>query len=406
MESQSALLPIWEYFKRINKTSAVCNQCGVILKVDGGTTSGMHAHLKIHGLAALKRKSNASTSTSKVDSELKVVVQTEKTVWAYFQRLDKSYARCNQCAVLLKTCGGCTSGLHSHLQMKHQIAALKRKSQIYDPNRESTSQSHPSAATTKTDADLFVSDDPLNDEAERDGEEPTMDLLLQFTIARLVAKDALPFRVLLTSLDLRSLLKNEFNRPIPTCGNTIQQMVIEYGAHVQSQLKAIIAEVKNAGQRFSVSLEEWRSQRNRRYMNVKLHFYRENRAQTMHLGVFRLHAEMPGVQCAAKLNEKLADFELSMEEDVVCCTTDRSNVMVELARKLPTLHVLCLMQTLQLTVAHVLYNIAQNSFGAVLKDEETSEDDSDDDTDGLEVCNRNVDTLFFVLPDFVSCHFV
>lgn len=377
-DDDGTLRPVWHYFMRTNDTTAVCRRCRATLKVEGGTTSGLHAHLRVHGLTALKRRSNNSIKPPRPDVHLE---HTNLPVGEYFERIDKLSVRCNTCDTVLKTVGGSTSGMHSHLRMRHQIVALKRAAKNEPSSSPLSFEAEPSSASV-----AVVMTDGEGDPLHSKDDEPTMDSLLQFTIARLVAKDQLSFRVLSTSVDLRSLLKNEFNRAIPLAGVDIRQAVMAYGQDIQRQLKSTLASARNSGSRFSLSLDEWKcQQRNRRYIHVKLHFCGENRSQTMHLGAFRAYADLTSAQCAQKLLEKLDEFGLSLEEDIVCCTTDGGDAMLNMVRELhgQTLHVSCMLRALQLAVGDVLYNNGGRFDGAAVVG---SDDESDDEEDCLEVC--------------------
>jgi len=77
---------IWEHFFREKAgQSAKCKICSTILKATGGSTKGLHEHLKrIHGTNAMKRKNpddsqsqpSASTSTSSMGPMKKYLLTT------------------------------------------------------------------------------------------------------------------------------------------------------------------------------------------------------------------------------------------------------------------------------------------------------------------------------------------
>ena len=79
---------VWRYILRdkVSMNIAKCNECGKVLKYNGGFTKGMHTHLKlIHGIDLLKRLadvnvSDASTSASPSAGK-KYTQSMEKFLW-------------------------------------------------------------------------------------------------------------------------------------------------------------------------------------------------------------------------------------------------------------------------------------------------------------------------------------
>lgn len=89
---------------------------------------------------------------------------------------------------------GSTSGLHTHLKTAHKINLIKRK------NEEEVAQGSKSIAPP-----FFVSTDET----------------LPAVLARITAKDGLPFRVICVSDDIRKGLLARGFRNVPTSSNTI-----------------------------------------------------------------------------------------------------------------------------------------------------------------------------------------
>ena len=90
------------------------------------------------------------------------------------------------------------------------------------------------------------------------------------TIARMTASDGLSFRVFTTSSDLRRALL-ALGYQVPKSENSVRKVVMEHGDKVRASVVSEFAHRKKEGQRFSVTLDEWTSTRNRRYMNVNVH---------------------------------------------------------------------------------------------------------------------------------------
>lgn len=180
----------------------------------------------------------------------------EKQVWDYFDRINKASSKCRECKKTIKCEGGSTSGMHAHLKLVHHIQTKKRK--IVDDSPEPVVSKSAAVASTSGLKKYFQS----NNES-----------MLKETIARMVAKDRFSFRSFCSSEDLRMLLQNKFNVKIPTSVFTISTWVIAYSDQVRQKTIHTIARLKQSGKRFSLTFDEWTSLKNRRYMNINLHYH-------------------------------------------------------------------------------------------------------------------------------------
>lgn len=154
----------------------------------------------------------------------------ESSVWFHFLRATNGLsARCNVCKKELKTTCGSTSGLHIHLQTKHNLNLRKRNADIvrapttYTPKR-TKSDSHTPIITS-----LLLSN--------RDDSLPAI-------LARMTAADGLPFSVFCTSQDLRLSLTARGIRDLPKSSNTIRKMVSAYARKVRSSVSSDMTTLK------------------------------------------------------------------------------------------------------------------------------------------------------------------
>lgn len=90
METEKRKKTIWDYYTRNGKDKAKCNNCKKILKAGGGSTSGLHAHLKSqHQVNLLKRaETDVSTPISSAHQEDKSseASSSRNTLAYYFKR--------------------------------------------------------------------------------------------------------------------------------------------------------------------------------------------------------------------------------------------------------------------------------------------------------------------------------
>ena len=72
--------------------------------------------------------------------------------------------------------------------------------------------------------------------------------------------------------------------------------------------------------------------------------------------MIRVHGSMPAEKCIELLEQKLSDFGLSLNEDIVCICTDGASVMAKVGKLIKADQQLCFAHGIQLAVLDVLYN--------------------------------------------------
>ena len=141
-------------------------------------------------------------------------------------------------------------------------SVLKRKTVDVTADTAESSSSQSSEASAAVQRSRMSG--PMNKYVRREN-------TLQSTIARMTACDGIPFRTFMTSVELRKCLMARGFRNLPTSSETVKQMVMDEGCSVRSLVINELARKKRGGQRFSLTLDEWTTGRNRRYMNINVH---------------------------------------------------------------------------------------------------------------------------------------
>lgn len=83
--------------------------------------------------------------------------------------------------------------------------------------------------------------------------------------------------------------------------------------------------MKIEGNKFAITLDEWTSIRNKRYVNINLHSQGFDRFNFKNLGLVKITGSMPVLTAFNLLREHLAT--LSLQGDVVSLTTDSASVI-------------------------------------------------------------------------------
>ena len=282
--------------------------------------------------------------------------------------------------------------MHEHAKRVHDLSVLKRKTACADEESQATASKR--SATGRSILSFMVHSNENS---------------LPATLARMTARDGLPFRVFVTSSDLRRGLVALGLGKLPTSETQVKQLVMEEGERVRSFVTTEIASLKKQGQRFSVTFDEWTSTRNRRYMNVNVH---AEGPKYWNLGLIRVQGSMPAEKCVELLQKKLAEVGLSLDNDIVCICTDGASVMSRVGRMVSAEHQLCYAHGVQLAVLDVLYkrNVSQvtASTTAAVDSRNQDHDDSDGEHDdgeveqALEVIEEDYDLLAELSDEYQS----
>ena len=73
------------------------------------------------------------------------------------------------------------------------------------------------------------------------------------------------------------------------------------------------------------------------------------------LGLARVEGSMPAEKCIELLDEKLAEFELNLSDDIVSICTDGASVMRKVGNLIKPKQQLCYLHGIHLAVTDVLY---------------------------------------------------
>ena len=95
--------------------------------------------------------------------------------------------------------------------------------------------------------------------------------------------------------------------------------------------------------------------RNRRYMNINIHFQGGFRS----LGLVRIQGSLNAAKAIKLVEERLQLFDLNLSKDVVATITDGASLMVKFGRDTCPEHVTCYAHAIHLAVCDVLYKKPQ-----------------------------------------------
>ena len=152
---------------------------------------------------------------------------------------------------------------------------------------------------------------------------------------------------------------------------------MDYASKIERQIKDDLIERRQQGERFSLTVDEWTGENNKRYANVNVH---TPDGTVHHLGLIRIKGSMTAEACKEMVTQRTAHFGLNIKTDVICCTSDAASVMVKFGKLMECEHQLCYAHGVHLAVCDVLYRKKPNSaLLHELEDKVSNDDNSDSD---------------------------
>lgn len=260
----------------------------------------------------------------------------DTSVWYYFLKaVDGKTAKCKQCNAVLKTLGGSTKGLHTHLMSKHNKKINDNTSNLPGPSNINDSKVEVPPMKRKI-SNYFL---------------PSEKSLCDVILAWMTVLDGLSFNLFVISQDLRQLLISRGYNDLPTSVTAICNRVVNYSLQIRERLIKEICQYKAEGMRFSLTFDEWTSTANKRYM-INVHC----KEKFWSLGLIRIHGSMSAERCKDILKQCLHKHSISFTKDIVAVVTDGLNIMLKVGRIVEAGHHLCLAHGIHLAVCDVLYN--------------------------------------------------
>ena len=121
-------------------------------------------------------------------------------------------------------------------------------------------------------------------------------------------------------------------------------------AEIQSEIVTKIREIKETTNRFSISFDWSTSIRNRRFINLNLHFP----VGLQSLGLIRVKRSMVSKRAFELVHERLHEYALSLNDDIMSTITDGESIMIKFLSETEPLHFSCLAHAIYLSVCDVL----------------------------------------------------
>lgn len=198
----------------------------------------------------------------------------------YFEKINADASKCKICLKVIATKGSSTSGKLKHLAKLHGIV-----------NTDQSQSSFPQEA--------------LSQPKQSDIRSFTKYTSLEETIARMVAEDGIKFRQVTKSGYIRKSLEKDFpTRTIPKNQSGMLKLVGKFYTWAREVVTQKFEKAREEDQKFSLTLDEWTSHKNARYLNLNLHCYDvlEDQIETLNLGMVKVKGSCPAKVMISMVN--------------------------------------------------------------------------------------------------------
>ena len=161
----------------------------------------------------------------------------------------------------------------------------------------------------------------------------------QYTVSKLVCFEDMPLAKIVTSETLRQSLESKTGHKLPNSGQTLKNMVVDFSIKAKNYVNGKLIDDRTMK---SITIDEWTSISNKRYLNVNIHSLSGN----FSLGLVHIDDKANSENLFELLKGRLSEFSVDWKQ-IISITCDGASVMVKLGR--------ISNKTLQLCFAHGLH---------------------------------------------------
>ena len=179
---------------------------------------------------------------------------------------------------------------------------------------------------------------------------------------------------------------------LPKNETDVMKLILTDYGNKKDELKNKLQNAKSAGEKFSLTMDEWTSTKMRRYFNINLH---DAGGKFNNLGLARINGSCNSEKLQQVVRNHLLQFGILFDADIVACTTDGAAVNVKFGEESPTEFQLCLAHSAHLAVMDVICDKGDSEkqfCGADISSEESEDDDDcfiEDDENDI-VCSQTI----------------
>ncbi|GFV15889.1 BED-type domain-containing protein [Trichonephila clavipes] len=215
---------------------------------------------------------------------------------------------------------------------------------------------------------------------------------LEEIVSKLVCVDGFTVNAITKSNFIRKSLHDK-GYSFPPNPSDVMKLVYKQYNVIKARVTNEISSKLNAGLRCSLTLDEFTSLKNRRYLNINVRF---NEGEIFNLGMLRISGSFSAANCVKAVETKLQEFGIITEKHIVACVTDGASMMVKFRKIMSCEYHLCYAHAIHLAVCDVLYNkqidLVENT--VEVEDKSHEEEDNGESEELVEDLDKALDLEF------------
>jgi len=280
-------------------------------------------------------------------------------VWKYFSKCkSEAKAECLKCNKQINNVGGSTGAMQNHLKNMHNIYCKTNAPKMVEEEEQQSVKK------------MKHMNRSITDYMQRE--------TMQTVVAKLASIDNISVRTIARSTFIRQAMSDRFpNQIYPKSATDIMNLINkEYEERKKEMINKLLM-LKEIGQKFSITLDEWTSLRRRRYLNINIHG-KDN--LNYNLGLIRIERLFPANDIVLCVEKHLDSFGISFKHDIVGTTHDGAPVMLKYGRECPAESQICTNHTIHLAVCDTFYKKTyepESKFSSESEDSFAEESDED-----------------------------
>lgn len=277
-------------------------------------------------------------------------------IWSLYDKLDGERAQCKKCPKTISCKGGSTSGLLRHGVNVHNFRVKRRipESVVQPEDVPSGSKQAKSNTSKQSTIEPFIHKKPMNE-----------------MVARLAAQDGLTISAITNSKFIRTSFAQR-GYQLPLSKTSVMKLIHDYYEIAKQQTVQQIQDKLAELHFLSITLDEWTSSGNRKYLNVNVHF---GDGAFFNLGLVRVKGSFPAEKILEAVDQHLECFAIR-DRNVAAATSDAAKVMEKFGKLATFKHQLCFNHGLHLAVCDVIFKSSETP-GDLLEESDSDDEDCD-----------------------------
>ncbi|GFX53531.1 general transcription factor II-I repeat domain-containing protein 2A [Trichonephila clavipes] len=258
-----------------------------------------------------------------------------------------------------------------HLQIQHNISKATQSASPGSQNTEITKRK------IDSDNDIRIISEqkkPLLSYFLKEKKET-----LEEIVSKLVCVDGFTVNAITKSNFIRKSLHDKGYSFPPDPSDVMKLEYKQYNV-IKARVTNEISSKLNAGLRCSLTLDEFTSLKNRRYLNINVHF---NEGEIFNLGMLRISGSFSAENCVKAVETKLQEYGIITEKHMVASVTDGASMMVKYGKIMSCEYHLCYAHAIHLAVCDVLYNKQIDLVENTVEEEDKSHEEENDESEEL-----------------------